>query len=41
MTLGIELLCVVGLIVAAALHWQPKLTVAFIAYGRTALKPIV
>ncbi len=78
MALGIlELVCTVGLIVPAALHWQPKLTVvaatilaietlvfvgvhvkyreiapilfsivlgllmAFIAYGRTVLKPIV
>ena len=76
--LGIlELLCVVGLIVPATFHWQPKLTVvaaavlaieslvfvgvhikyreitsmivsavlgllmAFIAYGRLALKPIL
>jgi hypothetical protein len=76
--LGIlELVCVVGLIVPAALHWQPRLTVlaatllaieslvfiwvhvayretasivmsavlgllmAFIAYGRMVLKPIV
>ena len=78
MALGIlELVCVVGLIVPGALHWQPKLTVvaatvlaieslvfigvhvkyreiptiimcdvlgllmAFIAYGRMILKPIV
>jgi uncharacterized membrane protein YphA (DoxX/SURF4 family) len=77
MTLGIvELLCTVGLIVPAALHWQPRLTIlaatvlaveslvfvgvhvkyrettpmilsgvlgllmAFIAYGRWALRPI-
>ena len=77
MALGVlELVCTVGLIVPAALHWQPKLTViaaavlaleslvfiwvhiqyrevppivmsavlgllmAFIAYGRTVLKPI-
>jgi len=77
MALGIlELVCTVGLIVPAALHWQPRLTVlaaavlaieslvfvwvhiryrettpiilsgvlallmAFIAYGRTVLKPI-
>ena len=73
----IELICVVGLIVPAALHWQPRLTVlaaailaveslifigvhvksreagpiimcivlgllmAFIAYGRMFLKPII
>jgi DoxX-like family len=78
MTLGIlELVCVVGLIVPAALHWQPTLTViaatilaieslvfigvhtkyreigpiilcvmlglvmAFIAYGRFVLRPII
>jgi uncharacterized membrane protein YphA (DoxX/SURF4 family) len=78
MALGVlELLCVVGLIVPAALHWNPKLTVlaaavlalesivfifvhvkygeippivmsavlgllmAFIAYGRLVLKPIL
>jgi uncharacterized membrane protein YphA (DoxX/SURF4 family) len=78
MALGIlELICTVGLIVPAALHWKPALTVvaatllaieslvfigvhvqyreippiimsgvlgllmAFIAYGRTVLKPIV
>ena len=78
MSLGIlELVCTVGLIVPAAFHWQPKLTVvaaavlaieslvfiwvhvkyheippiimsgvlgllmAFIAYGRMVLKPIV
>jgi uncharacterized membrane protein YphA (DoxX/SURF4 family) len=78
MTLGIlELVCTVGLIVPAAFHWQPKLTVlaatvlavetllfiwvhvkydevapiifsivlglvmAFIAYGRAILKPIL
>jgi len=78
MALGIlELICTVGLIVPAAFHWQPKLTVvaaavlaieslvfigvhvkyreiapiimcvvlgllmAFIAYGRLAIKPIV
>ena len=78
MTLGVlELVCAVGLIVPAALHWKPALTVvaatvlaieslvfvwvhvqyreippiifsgalgllmAFIAYGRTVLKPIV
>jgi len=78
MALGtLELVCTVALIVPAALHWQPRLTVtaatvlaieslvfvwvhvqyreitpmilsgvlgllmAFIAYGRTVLKPIV
>ena len=54
MALGtLELVCTVGLIVPAALHWQPRLTVlavlsgmlgllmAFIAYGRMILKPIV
>jgi hypothetical protein len=78
MTLGIlELVCTVGLIVPAALHWQPRLTIlaatvlaveslvfvgvhvkyrevtpmilsgvlgllmAFIAYGRMVLQPIL